>query len=91
MSDFWTQPRIDMLCALWSTKSASQVAAAIGDGCNRNMVIGKVNRLGLSLSPEQLRARQVRGRPARPKSLPRYGRRRLPRGVVLVECDGASA
>jgi hypothetical protein len=44
---FWTAARIDLLLAARrSGKSLTQIAAAIGHGCNRSMVAGKLKRLG---------------------------------------------
>lgn len=46
---YWTNEKVDLLRQLWlDGKSASQIAAALGDGVTRNAVIGKVHRLGLS-------------------------------------------
>lgn len=46
--DFWTEPRVERLKALFADGlSAGAIAAEIGDGCTRNAVIGKVGRLNL--------------------------------------------
>ncbi|HLW90466.1 MAG TPA: GcrA family cell cycle regulator [Roseiarcus sp.] len=46
---YWTDEKVELLRQLWlDGKSASQIAAALGDGVTRNAVIGKVHRLGLS-------------------------------------------
>jgi GcrA cell cycle regulator len=46
---YWTNEKVELLRQLWlDGKSASQIAAALGDGVTRNAVIGKVHRLGLS-------------------------------------------
>jgi GcrA cell cycle regulator len=45
----WTDERVERLSALWlGGRSASQIAAELGEGVSRNAVIGKVHRLGLS-------------------------------------------
>ena len=45
----WTDEKVELLRQLWlDGKSASQIAAELGDGVTRNAVIGKVHRLGLS-------------------------------------------
>lgn len=45
----WTEEKIEQLRALWSRGfTASQCAAAIGDGLSRNAVIGKIHRLGIA-------------------------------------------
>jgi GcrA cell cycle regulator len=45
----WTEERVERLTSLWlDGRSASQIAAELGDGVSRNAVIGKVHRLGLS-------------------------------------------
>jgi GcrA cell cycle regulator len=49
MTGFWTDERIDQLTELWCAgMSGAAVAREIGDGCTRNAVIGKANRLGLA-------------------------------------------
>jgi GcrA cell cycle regulator len=46
---YWTDEKVEYLRQLWlDGKSASQIAAELGDGVTRNAVIGKVHRLGLS-------------------------------------------
>ena len=78
MSDFWVYPREDILRTWWPVRSGAQVAAILGNGCTREMVIGKAYRLGLVKQPKTQqqndRARQF-----------------LPRGCVLVEMDGGTA
>ena len=45
----WTDDRVERLSSLWlEGRSASQIAAELGEGVSRNAVIGKVHRLGLS-------------------------------------------
>ena len=45
----WTDERVERLSTLWlEGRSASQIAAELGEGVSRNAVIGKVHRLGLS-------------------------------------------
>jgi len=47
-SAFWTEPRIAILRAgIEADKLARDIADEIGDGCTKNMVIGKAFRLGL--------------------------------------------
>ena len=43
----WTLPRMEALTELWPDHSASYIAATFGEGCTRNSIIGKANRLGL--------------------------------------------
>lgn len=61
----WTDERVAALRKLWAEtgKSAAEIARELGGGLNRNAVIGKVHRLGLSgrASANPL------GRPAQPK------------------------
>ena len=46
----WTDERVETLKRMWAEgQSASQIAKELG-GVTRNAVIGKVHRLGLSLS-----------------------------------------
>jgi len=54
--EFWTALRVRSLRNLWAGEHRAQVIAdSIGDGCTRNMVIGKANRLGLpSRSKKQI-------------------------------------
>jgi len=48
MTDFWTADRIETLRVKKAEGlSATEIAFRIGDGCNRNMVIGKMRRLGI--------------------------------------------
>lgn len=45
---FWTEPRVALLCELWARDEyALDIAASLGGGCTRAMVIGKANRLKL--------------------------------------------
>ncbi len=45
----WNDERVERLSKLWlEGRSASQIAAELGQGVTRNAVIGKVHRLGLS-------------------------------------------
>lgn len=48
-ADFWKDPaRVLILTTGWSENMrAALIAEAIGDGCTRNMVIGKARRLDL--------------------------------------------
>ncbi len=74
----WTDEKVELLRQLWlDGKSASQIAAELGDGVTRNAVIGKVHRLGLSgrvkaSAPVAPRVRQQRPAGTRPPS-PRSG------------------
>jgi GcrA cell cycle regulator len=48
----WTAETEDLLRRLWlAGKTASQIAAALGDGVTRNAVIGKIHRLHLTHEP----------------------------------------
>ncbi len=45
----WTDERVERLGKLWMDgRSASQIAAELGEGVSRNAVIGKIHRLGLA-------------------------------------------
>ncbi len=45
----WTDERVERLGKLWiEGRSASQIAAELGEGVSRNAVIGKIHRLGLA-------------------------------------------
>ncbi len=45
----WTDERVERLSKLWMEgRSASHIAADLGEGVSRNAVIGKIHRLGLS-------------------------------------------
>lgn len=49
---WWTEARVDTLRASsFCLRTAEEIAAAIGDGCTRNAVIGKARRLGIPLRP----------------------------------------
>lgn len=66
----WTDEKVELLRQLWlDGKSASQIAAELGDGVTRNAVIGKVHRLGLSgrVKTSAPTAPRVRQRPAGPR------------------------
>ena len=58
----WTEERVERLSRLWlEGRSASQIAAELGEGVTRNAVIGKVHRLGLSgRDPAPVEAPQLR-------------------------------
>ena len=60
----WTDERVERLSALWlEGRSASQIAAELGEGVSRNAVIGKVHRLGLSgraVPPAEAAAPRIR-------------------------------
>ena len=61
----WTDERVERLSTLWlEGRSASQIAADLGEGVSRNAVIGKVHRLGLSgRAVPQADAARIRGVP----------------------------
>jgi hypothetical protein len=49
MSDFWTSERVDIAKRMhFDGHTCREIALAIGDGCTRNQVIGKLHRLGYS-------------------------------------------
>ncbi|MBK5910249.1 global cell cycle regulator GcrA-like protein [Rhodothalassium salexigens] len=53
----WTDERIETLKRLWDAgKSASQIAAELGEGVTRNAVIGKAHRLGLKSRPSPVKS-----------------------------------
>jgi GcrA cell cycle regulator len=65
-ANMWTDEKVELLRQLWlDGKSASQIAAELGDGVTRNAVIGKVHRLGLS---GRVKASAPAARPAAPRS-----------------------
>ena len=71
----WTEERVERLSRLWlEGRSASQIAAELGEGVTRNAVIGKVHRLGLSgRDPAPVEAPQLRAKApaaAEPIALP---------------------
>lgn len=73
----WNDERVDLLSRLWlEGRSASQIAAELGQGVTRNAVIGKVHRLGLSgrakVAPPSAAVR------LRPKPAPRLEERPVP-------------
>lgn len=45
--NLWTDERIAILKRMWSTHSATQIAAAFGDIFSRDAIIGKAHRLKL--------------------------------------------
>ncbi|MFQ5534447.1 MAG: GcrA family cell cycle regulator [Sphingomonadales bacterium] len=60
----WTDERIETLKKLWTDgKTASQIAAELGDGVSRNAVIGKAHRLGLASRPSPLKTDGANPRP----------------------------
>ena len=70
----WTEDRVERLSRLWvEGRSASQIAAELGEGVTRNAVIGKIHRLGLSgRDPVPVEAPQLRVKapsPAEPIAL----------------------
>lgn len=73
----WNDERVDLLSRLWlEGRSASQIAAELGQGVTRNAVIGKVHRLGLSgRAKVALPSTAVR---LRPKPAPRLEERPVP-------------
>jgi GcrA cell cycle regulator len=73
---YWTDEKVELLRQLWlDGKSASQIAAALGDGVTRNAVIGKVHRLGLSgrVKTTTSAAPRIRQKPPAPRA-PSIGR-----------------
>lgn len=54
---FWTDKRVAILDLRWRERvRAAAIADEIGEGCTKNMCIGKANRLGLEpYSGEELR------------------------------------
>ncbi|MBM3489966.1 MAG: GcrA cell cycle regulator [Alphaproteobacteria bacterium] len=76
----WSEERVTVLRELWTTGfSARQIADRLGEGCTRNAVIGKANRLGLSQPTRSSLTRRQKQRerqlqreqiPVRPARLP---------------------
>ncbi|HHY49265.1 MAG TPA: GcrA cell cycle regulator [Alphaproteobacteria bacterium] len=97
----WTEERVELLKKLWMEGlSASQIAAALGDGVTRNAVIGKVHRLKLSGRAKPASAApRVRSapRPARrpglssPSSRSSLGGYSRPRSIGAAPMLGATA
>jgi len=57
----WTEERINVIRRMAADdRSASEIALAIGDGCTRNMVIGKARRSKIALSPPKQAAERRR-------------------------------
>jgi GcrA cell cycle regulator len=53
MIQFWTVERVgDLKWFQAAGLTGSQIAELIGDGCTRNMVIGKLYRLGIPGMPD---------------------------------------
>lgn len=79
----WNDERVDLLSRLWlEGRSASQIAAELGQGVTRNAVIGKVHRLGLSgrakVAPPSTAGR-LRSKPA-----PKFEERPVPVPIAPV-------
>lgn len=78
----WTDERVGRLGKLWMDgRSASQIAAELGEGVSRNAVIGKIHRLGLAgrTMPPQV------AEPDRQK--PKIAVKALPRPVVALDAE----
>lgn len=77
----WTEERVNRLKQLWQEGlSASQIAGRLGQGCTRNAVIGKVNRLKLS-------GRRLYTRRNDPPPIARQRRPKQPRANKPVRND----
>lgn len=52
---FWTDRRLAIATRLWESQhaSASQIADYLGNGCTRNAVIGKMNRMRIEGGPQR--------------------------------------
>ena len=97
----WTEERVELLKKLWTEGlSASQIAAALGDGITRNAVIGKVHRLKLAGRAKQTsaapRVRTPQRAPRRPglsgtSSRPSIGGASRPRSIGAAPMVGATA
>lgn len=86
----WTVERVDALKGLVADGlSASQIAAVLG-GLTRNAVIGKVHRMGLSLTLSTGRTSQGQTpqRPPRPRRIKRAGFDKRRATELAVEPDG---
>jgi len=55
-SDFWTGENLEACRALWVERgrTARQIAAEVGDGCTKNMVIGMARRQSWRRTPEAI-------------------------------------
>ena len=63
MTETWTPEREERLRELWAAgKTATEIAAAIGDPVTRNAVIGKAHRLGLEGRDSPIRREPQIGR-----------------------------
>lgn len=57
---FWTDQRMDILIEMTGEGfSAQEVAKRLGDGCTRNAVIGKRQRMGLTMDAVQSAQRRA--------------------------------
>lgn len=73
----WTQEKYDYAKALWQQgKSATQIAAKLGEGCTRNSVLGKLHREAQKNPDATMRRRRptIYQRPRKPRapSTPRH-------------------
>lgn len=79
----WNDERVDLLSRLWlEGRSASQIAAELGQGVTRNAVIGKVHRLGLS-GRAKVVPPSTAGR-LRPKPAPKLEERPAPMPIAAA-------
>ncbi len=80
----WNDERVDLLSKMWlEGRSASQIAAELGQGVTRNAVIGKVHRLGLSgraAATTRAPAGRLRSKPA-----PKAAAERAPEATATLE------
>ena len=55
----WTEEKMDLLKSLWKQgKSASEIAAILGEEVSRNAIIGKAHRLGLAGRPSPIKKKE---------------------------------
>jgi GcrA cell cycle regulator len=88
----WTPERVELLkrLAAWNWLSASQIATELGGGLTRNAVIGKLNRLKLSIAkPNTCRNPAPRGE-RKPRG-PRPPRAMTARALAVVAARALKA
>ena len=87
INDRWTEERTETLKRLWEEgPSASEIAAALGEGFTRNAVIAKVHRLKLARRAATGASTQRRPKVAKP-----HGQKGQPKVNAIVATAAARA